>query len=335
MVAKGNKKTKKARAKRRPGLGSMLASQRIHDHARMIVDPCNAPLKEGIYGGSAGTYTTRVVKVENESHTPATNAGQYYWGVAFNPVFGAYKLYGSSGADWVIGGSSVVHWERLATLSPAIQNASRSYGACVRMTWGGKELDRKGLIFSGVVNGSVIFDGVRGTSGGQGNYFTMEALVAQLPNTCRTPNDSCEINWVPTEADAEYREYISPGATVNAGYGNAVSRTNFAVMVFTAPQAVGETVSIEVRTVAILEQQYAVGGIITNAAVVSPGPVGSVSQIITALQSRDPHWYINAFKKTVGVVGRLGASYAKGGALGMVAEVAGMFTAPRKNIAVL
>lgn len=303
-------------------------------HLRMIADPCNAPLVSPVTGGSEAAVKARLKSVSNVSHTPATNAGTYYYGVAWNPVLGAYNLYANNAGGFQIAGTPCL-WSLDVTNYPGnvITQSKRAMGGCVSVAWAETELNRKGMIYSGVINGSVIWTSLRSSNGGEGTTFKPEDLATMLANTCRTPNDRCELTWVPTDIDSEYTDF-SVQASSNLAEATLFARSNFVVMLFAASQSVGFTVGLEIKSVAIYEyvsQNY--GVVHSSAHAEGSGPPVTLTGLVRILQHRDPLWYIDGFKKLARLVGKGVSAYARGGALGLAAEVAGMTISSRKNFA--
>lgn len=300
----------------------------------MIVDPCNAPLVETTYGNSAPTLRVRTKKVQLNSHTPTSTAGTYAYGAAWHPTLGYFKFrVTSSTTDWYLAATSIFWTPDTAnnTASAYVSQPTRAVGGCLSFAWGETELKRKGMISGGIINGGIIWEGLQSQFGGQNAPFTSIDLASQLAVQCRTPNDRCELNWVPTEADAEYRESLLDAVTSSAN-GAMYGRTNFCVLMITVPQAVDESVAIEIKTLAIIEANLDTPGVVADAAHVGQaGSRTSVSDIVRVLQRRDPSWYVDAFKKVGKLIGQGAKAYMTGGALGLVSELAGMAISSRKN----
>lgn len=307
----------------------------------MIVDPCNAPLTETIYPNSSGVLRNRVRRIFVSSHSPSTTDAPYARVIAYHPVLGAYYL-GPSGDEnsYPIASESrsfhrIKHLARFDDASFSTVYSARAISGCLSMTWNGKELDRKGTIYSGVVSGGFIFTFLATSLGGAGQTLPASTIMSMLAATCRVPNDKCEVNWVPTEFDANWTD-PQPNNVTGASPAIEVlfNKTNFAIMVWTGPQKVGDLVGFSETTVSIVEENPNTNQYIQDSAhVSSTGIVGGVTHIVSALQKKDTAWYINTFKK----LGQFGlnaiSAYARGGALGLVSEVAGLSLAPRKNLA--
>lgn len=330
-------KKKNVRVRRR-GRETMPAA--LYNHLRMVADPCNSPLAETVYPNAAGVFRSRSRRTFTSSHTPATTAGAYARVIAWHPVIGAFNL-GSAGSNTFPLASALETFNSYQELSRYSQNSStavfsaRAVSGCLSMAWNGKELDRAGMVYSGVVNGGLIYNALNTGGGGAGQVTPANTLAALLANTCRTPNDRCEVTWVPTEWDANWSDpfYGLPSASTGA-LQDIFNKVNFAVMIWIGSQEVGQTVTFMETAVAIVEENPNTGLYVQDAAHVSTtGIPNGVTKIVSILQKRDTSWYVNTFKK----LGQLGltalSAYARGGALGLVSEVAGLAVAPRKNLA--
>lgn len=329
---------------RRAGVrGRSVLSAALINHMNMVVDPCNAPLTETAYPNSSGVIRDRRKLLNNVSHTPASTAGTYSKTIAWHPILGGFEL--AAGAETFPSANATncnfVPVPALARFSDT--NAfysARGVGGCLSVAWTGKELDRRGIVYSGVVSGGLIWTHLAQANGGSGTQISPSVLAASLTTTCRTPNDKCEVTWVPTEYDSSFTDLIPFSTANNPALNEQLSKLNFVVMVSVFTQAVGEAVSLGYTALSIAEVNPAVTisggsnvGLVQDAAHVnSSGIPGAVTQIVRTLQSQDTNWYINTFKK-IGKFGlRAAAAYSRGGALGLVAEVAGMTVSSRRNI---
>lgn len=339
----GIKVRESVRAKRAPRRRETNAmSGALENHLRMVLDPCNAPLTETAYPNASGVIRDRRKHVLSTSHTPATNAGTYSRVIAWHPILGALELY-SGTTEWLPTEGSG-SFRPLTTLSRFPDTNSlysgRAVGGCLTMAWAGKELDRRGMMYSGVISGGLVWTHMAQASGGAGAFITPSALAAALSSTCRTPNDKCEVTWVPTEFDSVFTDIVPFATTSNTTLQEQFSKLNFVLMIGVFPQGVGETVALSVTALSIAEVNPALTvaggsnfGLVQDAAHVNTSGVpGAVTRIVKALQSQDTSWYIDTFKK-LGKFGlRAAGAYARGGALGLVAEVAGMSMSARKNV---
>jgi hypothetical protein len=190
------------------------------------------------------------------------------------------------------------------------------------------------MIYSGVVSGGLIYNYLDGGNGGAGNSISANALIGMLSVSCRVPNDKCEITWVPTEWDSNW---VDPSFSTSPGSQSSVqeifNKTNFVIMGWLGAQAVNESVGVMETVVSIIEENPTSTVYVQNSAHINTaGLTGGITKIISVLQKKDTAWYVNTFKK----IGSFGLAamraYARGGALGLVSEIAGLNLAPRRNI---
>jgi hypothetical protein len=304
----------------------------------MIVDPCHSAIDGStIYGGSTSSIRQRIRRINTASHTPSSTPGTYGTLWCFHPVHGSFVFRKSSvtSGEWFLTSESG-QFERDPALSTYLSDVSqRSIGACLSVAFAGAELERRGTVYSGIVNGATVFEFLRGGSGGEGTSTSIDEFVRCLGTVQRIPNDMFEITWIPTDNDEMFIEPITPTA-LNDTNRTLYARTNFIVMGYIATQTVSDTVGITWSATNILEFTPTTGqGLILDSSHVpsSANRGVTVSSLIRTLQSKDPAWYVNAFKKVSLLLGRGMSAYASGGALGVVAEMAGFNKLPNRNVA--
>lgn len=328
----------RTRVRKADGMSSVL-----HNHMHMVVDPCNAPITESSYPNSTGVLRHRTRQVNTSTHTPASTPGTYARVVAYHPILGAYQLGTAAGGNNYPDAASAQHFSFLSSLSrfsqtsPADVHSARGIGACLSMAWGGKELDRRGVIYSGVVSGALLWTYIRTVDLGGNQTVSANQLAGMLTTTCRTPNDKCEVTWVPTEFDENWLDPPLVGVSSSGSSQDVFAKVNFVIMVGIFSQAVNENVTIVETAVTIMEanpvNQTSTSLWIQDAAHVSTsGFSGGVTAIVRALQKKDPAWYINSAKKIASFGLKALSSYARGGALGLVAEIGGLSIMPRRNV---
>nr|WRQ65120.1 hypothetical protein [Tolivirales sp.] len=343
-VKKSIKVREAVRVKRAPRRrGASVMSSALENHLRMVVDPCNAPLTETAYPNASGVIRDRRKQVLSTSHTPTSTAGTYCRVIAWHPILGGLEL-AIGTTDWPSSTEAGCNFRPLTSLSRYSDTnalySGRGVGGCLTMSWAGKELDRRGMIYSGVVSGGLIWTHLSQGNGGAGATVSPNTLAAALTTTCRTPNDKCEVTWVPTEYDSAFTDLVPYGTTSSTTLQEQFSKLNFVLMIGIFPQAVNDTAALSVTALSIAEVNPALTiagnsniGLVQDAAHVNTSGVpGAVTRIVKILQSQDTAWYINTFKKLGKFGMKVAGAYARGGALGLVAEVAGMSMSARKNV---
>jgi len=200
-------KTRKAKAKRAPtkrrpvrGRGAMLDPQAVA-YARLLNDPCAAPLTHPVYSGSDSGL---IARFENyyTANTTVTNAtsGYFVWtpGAIGNnggagPAFaqGEAALPGSAVTAATIGTTTQPGWNYLSTNSGAV----RCVSACIQLFFAGAESARSGLIAYGGVSGSSILSG---------SSLNPQQALQLFEKYDRVPNSSIEVKWRPGNFDQDF-----------------------------------------------------------------------------------------------------------------------------------
>lgn len=198
---KSKKSSKKARAprpiarmpKQMPTLDGQASA-----YARILADPCNAPLTHPVYSGSDGGYLVRFSTI----NTYGTGAGTTTSGVV-------HWVPGSIGLTGGLNYTMLYNESPLASTAAAMNssgylitpgagflssNASqyRVVAACATVYWAGTELARQGTISVGNTTGALVQNGVSVAPG---------AVFPVLSNTQRVPEGRIEIRWRPSAAD--------------------------------------------------------------------------------------------------------------------------------------
>lgn len=216
MMVKSNKRTsskKKATKKiQLPAQRQALLDANALAYARLLADPCGAPLVNPVYAGGDAGYITRY---ENDFTLDAVyDFAQSNGGLLFTPGLigvSALNTLSISGNNSVMGlGSSteaastltdtvIASWRtRAASMQPGstafsfLSSSVRTVAACMQVYYVGTELNRRGIISLGKVNaGSVLSNDTASVSG-----------VRQVSTEVfRTPDSHVEYRWSPSDGD--------------------------------------------------------------------------------------------------------------------------------------
>jgi hypothetical protein len=158
---------------------------RITRHVNMIIDPCNAELGPTAYRGTDG-IVTRFRSNGNLGPSAGKTGFIYVYYPAYNTVYTAYV----NGADLAV--TNLVGGPGQSFLL-ASSDSQRAVAACTSLTYTGTELDRSGIIYSGVIPIACI----QATK-------TIDQLVMLLQHEGRTGCDPMELKWSPSAVDEEY-----------------------------------------------------------------------------------------------------------------------------------
>lgn len=205
MTKRKNKQNKKQNKSKQ----LTLAARRGLDayakaYARLLVDPCNAPLAYPVYGGSDGSYLVRcesyytlgnvfdqtaiVVSwtpggVGKSETAPTNNKAILSLGATSSTALTVLSAAGDSapGAEWLRNNAS----------------AYRAVAACATVMYTGAELNRAGLVGYGCVPGALI-----GEKYFDDQQISAQGVLSSLPNGDKTPASSIEVVWYPSDNDS-------------------------------------------------------------------------------------------------------------------------------------
>lgn len=293
------------------------------DHARQLVDPCEAPLRAPVYGGSEGSAIIRLKGVTAYNSGPTGN--QPYGVVFYHPHFGTYSMTGLV-TGGTFGYDSDLSPQFTGTTLPIAGNSAvpgRAISGCLKVRFLGAELNRSGKIGMGVVPGQFVWEMIKLTNGGGGVPYTNDQVFGIIEHTARMPLDGSEICWMPGAIDEEFSEpfYYNGVSSPSPQLEDYYSRTNFVVLAW---QGVGTaTCPVEVEITSIVERFFTFpitadgGRYVVTAGKRSGGSTGAVTKVIQYLQSRDSRWYINAAMKASKLLTGI-SSVMRGDLVGMV-----------------
>lgn len=237
-----NKKKKMvARPKSRPlqVARNIRLDQAATAYARLLADPCGAPLTHPIYMGSEGGI---LVKAESVfTLIPTTGS--------FALLHWTPGAVGTNNVDLIVGESSTVTFA-----APAVSNngpgnqflkdnatGCRCVAGCMQVTYLGTELNRAGTITMGRTQGSLI---------DVGTSVTASQIEPALEHFSRTPDYTSELRWMPANMD---QSFTDPNVVTAAQEKDRKSAITMVAGSITA------AAGIRVRLVAIYEYQPRVG----------------------------------------------------------------------------
>lgn len=195
--AKVTKITTVARA--RTGLDAAGAA-----YAKLLADPCGAPLVHPVYSGGEGGYLIRA----DSYFGLAGGAGQTSGAVLWTP--GAIGTTNSElvviqGADELVVTPGVGNGNSpgKAFLAQVASNA-RCVAACIKVTYLGTEATRRGRVHVGHASGAVL---------DIGDNASVQTMIPLCQHFTRTPASTVELVWKPNDAD---QLFTDPTATTLA-----------------------------------------------------------------------------------------------------------------------
>lgn len=178
-------------------------SARVARHVNMIVDPCNAELGPTAYRGSDGIIS----RFRNFTVVGPT-AGKTGFAFVYYPAYNAIQLLGVNTSDTInfvptTGGPG----QAFLLASGAAQ---RAVAACSAVTYTGTELDKSGVLYSGVVPIAAL-----------GAIKRVDEIAALLQHQSRVHDEDLEVKWSPSSVEEQYWE-SGAGTPSDPGDRNAI-----------------------------------------------------------------------------------------------------------------
>lgn len=280
-------------------------------YARLLADPCNAPLAHPVYSGTEGGYLVRTDSFFSHGVGPGVTAGC----LIFTP-----GLLSGSGGSVVIGGAadsvtpftpSAVGTTRCPGYTFLTNTASvaRCVAACLKVTYPGTESGRSGRIHYGQVSGGII---------NTISTFTADEIAQMLPNYERTPAGCIELIWKPNDAD---QLFIKPGSSINDDSAKNNKCASLAVAFAGLPAATGLTFHFT----AVWEWQPAAGQGLSEPNLSRSQSSNTLDQVVNYLQNAG----YTFMRSTAIAAGRTIGAGALAAAYGMMAPGGDTMTSRR------
>lgn len=244
----------------------------VADYAKLLLDPCSAPLVHPVGSGQGGflarvetdfilgngaTNTCGFLRWAPGALCVGTTDAGWSYAVADSDTTAATAI-GSFASSYLPGYSYITTNSR----------SLRCVAACAQLFWPGSEVNRQGVV-SGVV---APMESIT-----LGSTYTVANVRAGSGFTMRMPTEKMEIKWSPSPSDLLYE---------NAGAVIASNANHNAIVLSWAgiPQATG----VRVRLVAVYEwlPQMTNGFIVSADAAPSTGLRVTVSEVLHRLRER-------------------------------------------------
>lgn len=195
------RKAKPKRPKVRQSI-SRLFDQQALAYAKLLLDPCHAPLTHPV-GSPTGGILFRSQAILTLGALATTTCGVVHW-VPGSLNNGNTELFVANG---LAGATPLTFATAASAPGKAFLAASssdmRCVAACMRIMYDGSEAARSGRIAYGNTIGGFIQSSTTTST---------DSLMAQMPVMERTPQAAAEIRWKPTQFDDAM---IDPQATLN------------------------------------------------------------------------------------------------------------------------
>lgn len=276
-------------------------------YAKLLVDPCNAPLVRGVFDGSGSSSVQRFeVDFINDSTALATGMS-----IAFIPGMAATF----SQTATITSDSTAFSYNFLsasaASNSPGYTflstNAAsfRCLAACMQVSYPGSEQGRQGVVAAGLLNDTTLLPAIVAADGGGGGTTTTSQVRTSLQHVERTPAAMIEIGWQPGFGDQREATFI--GGEITNSQVDYQGRNALVVSAAGLPAATG----LRIRLVAVYEWQPRFNqGIVASVSAPPAGP--SLNKVLHRItEVLGPDWYIHGSKALGSVMGNI--ALTKGG----------------------
>jgi len=268
------------RTRRRPG-GVPLDRDAVA-YARLLCDPCGAPLVHGISGGTNGAIVARLEADAIVAAGASDTAGFAVWIPNLGLAFGA----AATNDAVAITGAAINQIAAGSGFLATNSSSQRCVAGCLQMMYPGAENTRSGIVFFGVVPSTTIQAFLPASFGGAAGSTSVASLRVLCQFFQRTPLDVVETKFRPGQADGQMTGGLSG---INAGVLNARGTNAILVTWSGLPVNTG----IRLRTVAAYEYEPNAGNGLA-ASVQVPASANSTNDVLRYLDSVDPSWWTTA-----------------------------------------
>lgn len=296
MSKKSKKNARQPKPKRKGGGDTRAAVQRFRGnldaaaiaYARLLADPCGAPLTRSI---GYGTGSSIVVRTEADALYFSGATDQGGWLLWCPPTTVCCSV--TTSTDTGLASGNTTNFTSVAGRGlSSVASSIRCVAACLQVMWPGTENNRQGFVGVGVVPASVLSRYLPASSGGQAITLSGAQARALCQHTERVPDTMTEITWRPgPEDDTDYDLGVS-GATATQFAGNIGSRNCILLAVAGLPVSTG----LRVRTVGVFEYSPLEGSGFA-ASVETPRSFNNQGEVLQALDATDGRWWLNGFKR--------------------------------------
>lgn len=174
-------------------------------YAKLLMDPCNAPLVHPVYPGGDAGFLFRAESFTSVGISAGETSGVLHWTPGYVNGSGTELLAVTSASGGTANTAATIAASQPGK-SFLTNNAAgaRCIAACIRVTYPGAESSRAGRVHYGVTTAGVV---------DLGDSVTPDSVAPLLQNFTRTPPESFELVWRPGIADTEMND---PGVAANA-----------------------------------------------------------------------------------------------------------------------
>lgn len=177
--------------------------EKAKEYARLIMDPCAAPLTHPVYPGGDAGFLFRAESFFTIATAPTQTAGVLHWTPGYPNASGT-ELIGywadtatASLATVVVGGPAPLSSSPGKAFLNTNARGARCVAACMKVTFPGSESSRSGRVHYGHTTAGTI---------DLGQFVSADAIAQLLQHYGRTPTDTIELYWQPGIADTEFND---------------------------------------------------------------------------------------------------------------------------------
>jgi len=189
--AKKSQKPKRAGPRKSKSTASGLDSSALA-YAKLLSDPCQAPLVHPIYTGSDAGFLFRAEQFATIGNVPAGTSGVLHWTPGY-PNANSTELVAVVTASGSTAGTTAIATDSAGrSFLQGSAKGARCVAACLRVTFPGAESTRSGRVHFGHVPAGTL---------DAGQSITPDGMGQLLQHYSRTPADTIELIWKPSAAD--------------------------------------------------------------------------------------------------------------------------------------
>ena len=304
-----NKKNKKNKPKRTVTVVQRSIINRLDEkakeYARLIMDPCAAPLTHPVYPGGDAGFLFRAVSFFTIFSSATETAGVLHWTPGYpNSSHTDLIIFGNTSGT-ATGATGVSSQGPGKPFLSSNARGARCVAACLKVTFPGSESARSGRVHYGHTTAGTI---------DLGQTVSADQVAQLLQHYGRTPTDTIELYWLPGIADTEFNDPTESASAVIRD-----RKASLTVAAAGLPAGVGLTFHLT----AIYEWTPAQNLGLANNALGKNMSKNSMDDVIDAIKRTG-----FAFVKHVGMAG---LNYMTGGASSMVQQVFGLMPSAGRN----
>lgn len=166
-------------------------------YARLLADPCNAPLAHPVYPGGDAGFLFRAESFITLGAGATDTSGILHWTPGYINSTGTEMLFTATTGGSTAGTLAAFSSAPGKAFLTAQSKAARCIAACVKVTFPGSESARGGRLHYGQTNAGLI---------DSGNSVTPDAVALSLQHFNRVPPQTTELIWKPNIADTEMND---------------------------------------------------------------------------------------------------------------------------------